>query len=366
MMSVRMALLCAGLVVAGCSGGSDTTPSPQPPPPVASPPPPPPPVSSSPTPVERIGPLAVEGSKLVGADGTIVSLTGPSFFWTNTDFNQFRFYNAENVAFFAEEWNATVVRAAVGAQFDGSILEDPEGNMERAITLIDAAIEAGIYVIVDWHSHQAEQNEAEAIAFFTEIAGLYGTTPNLIYEIYNEPGEGVDWSADVRPYAQRVIDAIRAIDPDNLILVGTEAFSQRVDLALADPVIGETNIAYTFHFYAASHMETLRAPVRTAIEQGLPVFISEWGPVEFTGDGLIDRFSTEEWLTFMRENDLSHLVWSVSDTFDSNSLLIRNAPTEGPYSDADLTEAGELAREIISEWTTDNAGRTPAEVAGGG
>jgi len=294
----------------------------------------------------------VSGTKILDQEGRITTLSGPSFFWTNTAFNNFRFYNAENVAYFADVWNASVVRAAVGAQFEGSILEEPEVNLARAVTLIDAAIEEGLYVIVDWHSHQAEMNEAEAIDFFTEIATLYGDTPNVIYEIYNEP-------ETTRPYAERVIDAIREIDPDNLIIVGTPNFSIQIAPVVQDPIAGESNILYAFHFYAASHGDAERASARAAIDAGLPLFISEFGTVTFTGDGLIDRFSTNEWIALMEENDLSFAIWSVSDTFDSSSFLITNVPSAGPYTDAQLTEAGELAMELVSTFESDNAGEIP-------
>ena len=168
----------------------------------------------------------------------------------------------------------------------------------------------------------------------------------------------------IKPYAERMIDEIRAIDPDNLIIVGTEFFSQGVDIAAADPILGETNIVYALHFYAATHMDGLRDRARTAIAAGLPLFVSEWGPVEANGDGLADPFSTEEWLALMREHDLSHTIWSVSDTFDSHSFLVRNAPSEGPFRDRQLTGTGEIARDIIDGWSTENAGIRPAEIGG--
>ncbi|GIR30139.1 MAG: hypothetical protein CM15mP44_4220 [Candidatus Neomarinimicrobiota bacterium] len=52
----------------------------------------------------------------------------------------------------------------------------------------------------------------------------------------------------LKPYALNVISAIREIDPDNLIVVGTPEWSQRVDLAAEDPITEYTNIAYTLHF----------------------------------------------------------------------------------------------------------------------
>jgi hypothetical protein len=55
-----------------------------------------------------------------------------------------------------------------------------------------------------------------------------------------------------------VIAAIRAIDPDNLIVVGSPAWSQDVDVASDNPITGYENIAYALHFYSGTHGEVLR------------------------------------------------------------------------------------------------------------
>ena len=50
-----------------------------------------------------------------------------------------------------------------------------------------------MYVLVDYHSHDAEKHPEQAIKFFETVARKYGQAPNLIYEIYNEPLD-TDWS----------------------------------------------------------------------------------------------------------------------------------------------------------------------------
>ena len=51
------------------------------------------------------------------------------------------------------------------------------------------------------------------------MATTYGTTPNVMYEIWNEPS-GVTW-ATIKAYHETVVAAIRAVDPDNIIFLGT-------------------------------------------------------------------------------------------------------------------------------------------------
>ncbi len=303
-----------------------------------------------PSPVELNGRLSVKGRFIVNEQGQPASFAGPSFFWSTTGWGQERFYNADAVKFFAEDWNAGIVRAAMAAEREGSYLTDPEANAERAFTIVDAAIENGLYVVVDWHSHRAEENTAEAIEFFREVATRYGQTPNLIYEIYNEPLDTTDWSTVVKPYAEAVIAEIRKIDPDNLIVVGSQSWDQDLDKVVEDPILGQSNIVYAVHFYAGSHKDDLRAKAQYALDNGLALMATEWGNVNYDGDGPIDRASTLAWMKFFRENDISHMNWAVSDAPESAAMFVKDAPSNGGWTDDELTPSGRLTRDIVRGW----------------
>lgn len=63
----------------------------------------------------------------------------------------------------------------------------------------------------------------------------FGQLPNVLFEIYNEPLV-LDWSTDLKPYQQAVVDAIRLADADtneNIIIMGTPNWDQDVDDAIA-------------------------------------------------------------------------------------------------------------------------------------
>ena len=181
----------------------------------------------------------------------------------------------------------------MGVEDPGGYLDNNVSNKNRVVTIVDAAIDEGLYVIIDWHSHHAEDNTNEAVTFFEEMADLYGEYDNVIYEIYNEPLD-VSWSATIKPYADSVISAIRAIDPDNLIVVGTPEWSQRVDLAAADPITNYSNIAYTLHFYTIYHQQWLRDRASAALDDGIALFITEWGSI---GYSQVDS-EANEWMTW--------------------------------------------------------------------
>ncbi|MBT0587822.1 glycoside hydrolase family 5 protein [Alteromonas oceanisediminis] len=302
------------------------------------------------SPVALYGHLATKQGYLVSETNVPLSLAGPSLFWSNSGWPGEAFYNAGVVETVAKDWNASVIRAAMGADSGGSYIKDPEANKARVIAVVEAAIEQGIYVIIDWHSHRAEDIEAQAVAFFSEMATRFGDSPNVIYEIYNEPLNTTDWQDDVKPYANKVISAIRKIDPDNVILVGTPTWSQDVDLAAKDPLIGYANIAYVLHFYAGTHKQPLRDKAQKAIDAGLTLFVSEWGSVEATGDGDIDLEESLRWLVWIKQNHLSHVSWSITNKQEGSAMLLPHAPTNGKWKDEHLSPNGLFLREIFRAW----------------
>ena len=312
----------------------------------------PPAVASGATPVERHGALAVVGNRIVDAHGEALSLAGPSLFWSNSGWegHEDRYYNARVVRQVARDWQAGIIRAAIGGTSRGGYIDEPRQNLRRARRVVDAALREGLYVIVDWHAHDAERHPELAIAFFEDIARRYGRHPNLIYEIYNEPLADTDWAAQVKPYAERVIARIRAIDPDNLIVVGTQSWSQDVDKAAADPLQGQVNVAYALHFYAGTHGEALREKARHAMAQGIALMVTEWGTVNADGDGPVAREETERWLACLREHHLSHLNWALGDKREGAAQLRPGTPANGRWSEADLTESGRYVRAIIRGW----------------
>lgn len=298
-------------------------------------------------PVTRHGLLHVKGNKIVGADEKPVSLAGVSFGWSQWEARPY--YNAEVVNWLKQDWKANIVRAALGIKPEG-YLGHPETEKKRVMKVVDAAIAADVYVLIDWHDHEANQHTDLAVAFFQEMARKYGTHPHVMYEIFNEPITGLTWAKDVKPYAEKVIAAIRAIDTDNLIIVGTPNWSQDVDIAAEDP-IHDNNIAYSLHFYAGTHKQKLRDKAVNAMNRGLPLFVTEWGTCDASGQGGFDPASTAEWMDFMRTWELSHCNWGIYTKRETASILVPRASKHGGWNESDLTESGRLARQWVREWS---------------
>ena len=293
---------------------------------------------------QGVAPLVVQGNK-VTANGQPANLAGASLFWSNTGWGGEKYYNAQVVSWLKSDWKANLVRVAMGTETDGGYLTDST-NKTRATTVIDAAIANNMYVIIDWHTHTAEANKAAAITFFKEMATKYGQYNNVIYEVYNEPLQ-VSWSNVIKPYALDVIKEIRAIDPDNLIIVGTPSWSQDVDVASQDKITTYSNIAYTLHFYAGTHKQFLRDKATTAMNNGIALFVTEWGAVNADGDGAVDTAETSTWLSFLKSNGISHANWALNDKVEGASALVAGASANGGWTSAQLTQSGTLVRNAI-------------------
>ena len=291
--------------------------------------------------VEKYGKLSVDGAFLVDETGEKVVLRGVSFGWHNW---WPRFYNEKAVGTFMNDWKCSVVRAAMGVDPDRGYIRDPQFSTECVTRVVDAAIQCGIYVIIDWHSHTIRT--AEAVGFFREMAQKYKDYPNVMYEIFNEP-ERDSWK-EVKAYSEEIVKAIREIDPSNIILVGSPHWDQDIHLVADDPIARYDNIMYTLHFYAATHHQFLRDRGDYAISKGLPLFVSECAGMEATGDGPIDYEEWQKWLDWMDKNRISWVAWSVSDKDETCSMMLPTAPSEGNWGDSDLKEWGKRVKKELN------------------
>ena len=291
-------------------------------------------------PVIKHGKLSVKGTKLMDEHGQVTVLNGVSFGWHNW---WPRFYNKEAVKWLADDWKCSVIRAAMGVDPKNGYLDKPDWSKEKMEAVIQGAIDNNIYVLIDWHSHTLKLDQAKI--FFAEMATKYGKYPNVIYELYNEPVKD-SWQ-QVKDYSIELIKTIRAIDPDNVILVGNPHWDQDLHLVADDPIQGFSNIMYTCHFYAATHGKSLRDRCDYALKKGIPIFISESAGMEASGQGPIDYPAWQQWIDWCAANDISLVNWSVADKNETCSMLKTSASAEGNWKEEDLKESGIKTRELL-------------------
>jgi endoglucanase len=294
--------------------------------------------------VKKHGQLSVKGTQLVDQNGEAIVLRGLSFGWHNW---WGKFYNKDVVKTLHNDWNATVLRAAMGVDADENCyIQNPNESKAKIEAVIKAAIDQDIYVIIDFHSHNIHLKEAKV--FFDEMSKKYAKYPNIIYEVFNEPNDE-SWE-EVKAYSQEVIQVIRANDPKNIILVGSPNWDQDIHLPAKDPILGFNNLMYTMHFYAGTHGKWLRDRTDEAIKSGLPIFVSESAGMEATGDGPLNLIAWQEYIDWMEKNKLSWITWSVSSKVETCSFLKPNANSNGKWKDSDIQESGLKTREYLRKY----------------
>ncbi|MBS1702238.1 MAG: cellulase family glycosylhydrolase [Armatimonadetes bacterium] len=145
-------------------------------------------------------------------------------------------------------------------------LIDEPGGMERLKGAIAMAKKAGLYVVLDMHGapggqsnehHTGKENRnrlwfdveniAEMERKWTRLATAFRDDPTVaVYDIMNEP-MGAPNPAMLHLVYDRVIRAIRKVDPKKVVLVddGYKGF----DTTPHPNVAGWTNVAFSLHFY---------------------------------------------------------------------------------------------------------------------
>lgn len=293
------------------------------------------------------GRLQVSGTKLTDESGNIIQLRGVS----THGISWFPDYvNYDAFATLRDDWGANVVRIAMyPEEYNGYLSGGDKAALKQIIDNgVNYATDLGMYVIIDWHvlNYAPSRHTQEACDFFAEMASKYSGHDNVIYEICNEP-VGADWNSNIKPYAETVIGTIRQFDDHSLILVGTNTWSQDVDSVVGN-TLDDGNVMYVAHFYAGTHKENIRNKISTALNAGVPVFISECSICDASGNGGIDYASANEWLEFMNSNQLSFIAWSLSNKAETSALISSGCSAKSGWSDGDLSETGRWFKSAIS------------------
>jgi hypothetical protein len=267
---------------------------------------------------------------------TPIFFKGPSLYWS--DGSGTPFYNIETVDWFVDNMQIGIIRAAMAIRWYGNGSEEvnkPGGVAGYLVNnkaaqknyikkVIDAAIANDIYVIVDWHSHVAHNETTDAANFFGEIAAEYPNCPNIVWEVYNEPINASE--SQVSSHANTVISKIRNAGNNNLVIIGSPNYSKKPKEQASDwGSSRDQNVAFAFHFYAASHAypsgDGIGNSANDARTANNAVFGSEWGAVNYDGKGDVNTNATNTWTEWMDNNKISNCMWNASSLNEGSSMF---------------------------------------------
>lgn len=286
--------------------------------------------------VEQHGKLSVKGTDIIDENGNKVQLKGVSTHGLQW-FSQY--VNQEAFTYMRDNWGINAIRLAMYTDPNSGYTTSLHATVDNGVKY---ATNSGLYVIIDWHilsDGNPNQYKQSAINFFKEMANKYKDNDNVIYEICNEPNGDVQWERDIKPYAKEVIQEIRKIDTDAIIIVGTPTWSQDVDIVAQSPITEYKNIMYALHFYAETNKEDLRQKAQRALDAKLPLFVSEFGICNGSGNGNNDEAEADKWIEFLNKNNISWICWNLSNKNES-SALIKNTDKLTGWTEEELSDEG--------------------------
>lgn len=205
---------------------------------------------------------------------------------------------------------------------------------------IDAVMAKGWHCIIDYHAILNWDKESDLdnmLAFWTHIASKYANEPRVLFEMFNEPispsGNPITlatWTA-YRDRMQTVVDCIRSVAPNNIIIIGSPSWSTRINFAPQALFVG-TNLVYSYHLYPNQGVTGLAAFLASQIPSNLPVIMTEFGFSEVITDGVTNlsvnpNYPADVKAWFLANPHVSWTAWSYGASPTSLSLLAPSGAT---------------------------------------
>lgn len=254
----------------------------------------------APVPSSGLLALQVQGNRIITTSGSPLILRGVNAIDPlrhATDTTNHEGAGAYSEAYFAAmaSWGANVVRLPVHPA------DWRNTSNANALAILDQAVnwakQHDLYVIIDFHSigmvhlnnyfivpggDDYSTSLNEIVAYWSTIAAHYKNEPAVAaYEIFNEPvhlgdqdnlSDWTNWKAD----AETIIDAIRTLDPQKIIIVGGLNWSYDLSAVSGNP-INRTNIAYATHVYPGKNYAKDWDAAFGNIADSYPVIATEIG-----------------------------------------------------------------------------------------
>ena len=235
----------------------------------------------------------------------------------------------------ARDWNANAVRISLHPTVWKHTPHDKV--LDGLAREIGAALEAGLFVVLDWHTigwpdgfyekHPEwdspedlyDPSFAVALDFWEAAARRFGKDGRILFELWNEPvhhsneteADGPRW-AELKPRFEKLIAVIRPHAVNVVLATGSRwAYDMRGIRAspLADPAS-----AYAWHIYSGHDDNDPKrwAGALDDLDRVRPVLVTEWG---FEPDskqhwgGTAEEFGTPFARAFLEKRTLSWTAW---------------------------------------------------------
>ena len=238
-----------------------------------------------------LGKLQLVGNQLSDKNGNPVQLKGWSTYSINS--NDVEGCLGENQWELMKKYGANIVRLVFYVDENNSYKNDPDKYKNLVKNSIKELAKKNMYCLIDWQksdptvtNYTFNPNDylKEAMDFFSDISEFCFENEynHVLYEICGEPNCG--WK-NIKSYAERIIPKIIANQPDAIVVVGTDNWSQKIMEPVMNLISSEykRNVMYSFCYDACNHYSLL-GDFRN-VQKIIPVFVSEWTAMKFNGEG---------------------------------------------------------------------------------
>ena len=191
--------------------------------------------------------------------------------WENDGYAE----NLEGLKWLRNNWNLSLIRAAMGVTPGRRILDNPEKAKAQVTQIVENAIDRR-RVRADRLARRASATSRprRSVDFFSEMATKYAGVPNVLFETFNEPTEeqGLDdltWADQAVPRGSGRRDSRGRSRARKRHRARHAQLVARRGPRRADPVAGK-NLMYTLHFYSCTHGRYLISKAKLRDAQGAP------------------------------------------------------------------------------------------------
>jgi endoglucanase len=130
-----------------------------------------------------------------------------------------------------------------------------EGWMKHLDIMVNAALDAGLTVILDEHDYEICGRDVDICirklnAFWAQVAPRYrGYSNRLVFEMLNEPHQALTpelWNAQIK----QTLPIIRATNPTRNVVIGPGSWNSFAMLPKLELPATDRHLIVTFHYYA--------------------------------------------------------------------------------------------------------------------
>lgn len=107
------------------------------------------------------------------------------------------------------------------------------------------------------------------------------------------------------------------------------------------------NVMYALHFYADTHQDSLRKTAENAIKAGLPIFVSEFGICDASGNGNVNKTQANKWIKLLDKYHVSYVGWNLSNKSESSAMIANSCNKTSGFKRSELSTAGKWMYDML-------------------